>query len=160
MGFKHESKVLFLAAPFIKRTYPIGAITSGIACRSGPSLGTCVLGMALCRIGAALPAGPDPALPFAKAGAWRSGCAPVDGQRPGHGGCIMGMKDKTIVLLVQSPSGALERYQTALLLDAARANHNGELEGCLAQQRQRTPTIRPGTTSPCATWSQPSRARS
>ena len=129
MGFKHESKVLYLAAPFIKRTYPIWRYyqwsnLSGLAL----SLGTCVLGMALCRIGAALPAGPDPALPC-QARAWRVGCAPVDGQCPGYAGAT-GLKDKTVVLL-SNRHLALERYQTALLLDAARANRNGELEDAL-----------------------------
>ena len=129
MGFKHESKVLYLAAPFIKRTYPIWryyqwSSLSGLAFRSGHAYwGWRFAGLALHYL-------QDLTQPYhAKLAPGESDARLLMVNALATLGAT-GLKDKTVVLL-SNRHLALERYQTALLLDAAHANRNGELEDAL-----------------------------
>lgn len=129
MGFKHESPILYLAAPFLKRTFPMWryyqwSSLSGLAFRTGHAYwGWRFAGLALHYL-------QDLTQPYhAKLAPGESDAHLLLVNALALAGAT-GMKDRMIVLL-SNRHLALERYQTALLLDAARANRNGELEDAL-----------------------------
>jgi hypothetical protein len=129
MGFLHESRILYAAAPFIKRTFPVlrsyqYSTLSALAFRTGhPYWGWRFAGLSLHYL-------QDLTQPY------HASLAPGDslGKLLGANALAMlgmaGMKDDMIVLL-SNRHLALEKYQTELLKNAAAQKQDTAIEKAL-----------------------------
>ncbi len=134
MGFMHENKILYMAAPFIKRTFPLlrshqFSSLAELAFRTGhPYWGWRFTGLSLHYL-------QDLTQPY------HASLAPGDSifKLLGANALAMagmpGMKDNMVVLL-SNRHLALEKYQTELLQNAAQKKHDTAIEKELRNQER------------------------
>ena len=131
MGFYHEDKVIYLAATFIKRTFPLLRIhqytgLAALAFRSGhPYWGWRFTGLALHYL-------QDLTQPYHANLSPGNGAAKLIGINLLAMAGLPRLKDEMIVLL-SNRHLALEKYQNQLLLNAARAGQETAVEKALRQ---------------------------
>lgn len=129
MGFMHESSILYTAAPFIKRTFPLlrnyqYATLSALAFRTGhPYWGWRFAGLSLHYL-------QDLTQPYHARLAPGNSTAKLLGANILAMAGMSGMKDGMVVLL-SNRHLALEKYQTELLQNAAKAKQDTAIEKSL-----------------------------
>lgn len=129
MGFMHESRVLYMAAPFLKRTFPQlrayqYSTLSSLAFRTGhPYWGWRFAGLALHYV-------QDLTQPYHASVAPGESTAKLLGVNALAMAGMTGMKDDMVVLL-SNRHLALEKYQSELLTTAAAARQDTALEKAL-----------------------------
>jgi hypothetical protein len=129
MGFMHESKVLYLAAPFIKRTFPLlrsyqFSSLAALAFRSGhPYWGWRFAGLSLHYL-------QDLSQPYHASLAPGNSTLKLLGANALAMAGMPGMKDDMVVLL-SNRHLALEKYQTELLQNAALKKQETAIEKAL-----------------------------
>jgi len=136
MGFFHESKVIYLAAPFLKKTFPLWRVhqyagLAALAWRSGhPYWGWRFAGLALHYV-------QDLTQPY------HASVSPGDGTLKLIGTNLLAMagmprKKNELVVLLSNRHLALEKYQTQLLRRAALARQDTAIERALRNPQRDT----------------------